>query len=60
LFYNLRASRETKLAEAYPVQVATSWLGNTPSAAMRLYLTTTDELFETAVRGTQKAAQKEA
>lgn len=32
LFHNLRASRETELVEAYPVQVVTSWLGNTPRA----------------------------
>src|SRR6185437_14370054 len=38
LFHNLRASRETELVESYPVQVVTSWLGNTPSAAMRHYL----------------------
>ena len=30
LFHNLRASRETELVEKYPVQVVTSWLGNTP------------------------------
>jgi hypothetical protein len=34
-FHNLRASRETELVEKYPVQVVTSWLGNTPSVAMR-------------------------
>lgn len=35
LFQNLRASRETELVEKHPVQVVTSWLGNTPSVAMR-------------------------
>jgi len=51
LFHNLRASRETELVEIYPVQVVTSWLGNTPSVAMRHYLMTTDEHFERAVGG---------
>lgn len=64
LFHNLRASRETELVEKYPVQVVTSWLGNTPSVAMRHYLMTTDEHFDAAVKGnsdaTQKAAQKAA
>jgi hypothetical protein len=64
LFQNLRASRETELVETYPVQVVTSWLGNTPSIAMRHYLMTTDEHFEAAVKGTSaasgKAAQKAA
>lgn len=60
LFHNLRASRETELVESYPVQVVTSWLGNTPSVAMRHYLMTTDEHFESAVRGTDEAAQNPA
>lgn len=50
LFHNLRASRETELVETYPVQVVTSWLGNTPSVAMGHYLMTTDEHFAAAVR----------
>jgi len=61
LFHNLRASRETELVETYPVQVVTSWLGNTPSVAMRHYLMTTNEHFEAAVKGDEtKAAQKAA
>jgi integrase len=51
LFHNLRASRETELVEAYPVQVVTSWLGNTPSVAMRHYLMTTEDHFDAAVKG---------
>lgn len=49
LFHNLRASRETELVETFPVQVVTSWLGNTPTVAMRHYLMTTDTHFETAI-----------
>ena len=63
LFHNLRASRETELAETYPVQVVTSWLGNTPTVAMRHYLMTTDAHFEAAIRGEgagEKAAQNPA
>jgi integrase len=56
LFHNLRASRETELVEKYPVQVVTSWLGNTPSVAMRHYLMTTDAHFEAAVKGDEPAA----
>ncbi len=56
LFHNLRASRETELVEAYPVQVVTSWLGNTPAVAMRHYLMTTDEHFEAAVKGEEAFA----
>ena len=57
LFHNLRASRETELVEKYPVQVVTSWLGNTPSVALRHYLMTTDDHFAAAVKGETNAAQ---
>lgn len=60
LFHNLRASRETELVEAYPLQVVTAWLGNTPTVAMRHYLMTTDAHFETAIRGSAQAAQNPA
>ena len=60
LFNNLRASRETELVEKYPVQAVTSWLGNTPSVALRHYLMTTDEHFAAAVKGETKAAQNTA
>ncbi len=58
LFHNLRASRETELVETYPVQVVTSWLGNTPSVAMRHYLMTTNEHFAAAVKGDEPEAEK--
>lgn len=60
LFHNLRASRETELVELFPVQVVTSWLGNTPAIAMRHYLMTTNAHFEAAIGESetdQKAAQ---
>ena len=62
LFHNLRASRETELVEAYPVQVVTSWLGNTPDVAMKHYLMTTDKHFERAIAGdaTEEHAPTEA
>ncbi len=59
-FHNLRASRETELVETYPVQVVTSWLGNSPSVAMKHYLMTTDDHFNTAIRGDSKVAQNPA
>ena len=51
MFHNMRASRETELVELYPVQFVTSWLGNTPSVALRHYLMTTEKHFEAAVKG---------
>jgi len=60
LFHNLRASRETELAERFPVQVVTSWLGNTPSIAMRHYLMTTEEHFAAALADNEAGADPAA
>lgn len=43
------ASRETELAENYPIQVVTDWIGNSPEIAMKHYLQTTEEHFARAV-----------
>ena len=48
LFHALRSSRETELAQEFPIHVVTAWLGNTPSIALRYYLLTTDSDFEKA------------
>ncbi|MEZ6108675.1 MAG: site-specific integrase [Pirellulaceae bacterium] len=48
LFHALRSSRETELAQEFPIHVVTAWLGNTPSIALRHYLLTTDSDFEKA------------
>ena len=66
LFHAMRASRETELANEYPIHVVTTWLGNTPRIAMKHYLQVTDTDFERASRGgaksgaqvAQKAAQQ--
>ncbi len=58
LFQNLRSSRETELAEVFPLQVGTGWLGNSPKVALRHYLHITDEHFAKALIGTgDEAAQ---
>jgi len=61
LFQNLRATRETELAEAFPIHVVCAWIGNSPTVAARHYLQTTDAHFAKAI-GEQKdgAAQKAA
>ena len=53
LFQNLRATRETELAERFPIQVVCDWIGNTPKVAMRHYLQTTDAHFEAATQSLQ-------
>jgi site-specific recombinase XerD len=60
-FQNCRATRETELAEDYPLQVVCEWIGNSPAIAARHYLQVTDEHFrravEQAVGGEEKAVQ---
>lgn len=48
LFQNLRSTRETELAEVFPLQAVTSWIGNSQLIASKHYLQLTDEHFEKA------------
>ena len=50
VFQNMRSTRETELAEQYPVQVVCAWIGNSPAVAARHYLQVTDEHFTKAVQ----------
>lgn len=57
-FQNLRSTRETELANEYPIQVVCEWIGNSPKIAIKHYLQTTEEHFEKAINEeAQKAAQ---
>ena len=59
LFHALRASRETELAQEYPIHVVTAWLGNTPRIAMKHYLMVTETDFQNATQiPTQSVTQK--
>src|SRR5262249_52646074 len=58
LWQNLRSSRETELAETFPLHVVTAWIGNTERVASKHYLQVTDEHFALATRSTaQNTAQ---
>jgi len=48
-FQNLRSTRETELAEEFPLHVVTKWLGNSQLVAARHYLQTTDEHYVRAI-----------
>jgi len=50
LFNNLRSTRETKLAEEYPLHVVCAWIGNSQPVAAKHYLQVTDEHFTKAVQ----------
>jgi len=59
LFQNLRSTRETELAEHYPLHVVTAWIGNSELIAAKHYLQLTDEHFlrATSEQVAQNAAQ---
>lgn len=66
LFYDLRATRQTELAEQFPAHVVCSWIGNTERVAQNHYLQATDDHLKTAsyeaaktlsLSASQKAAQ---
>jgi len=48
LFQNLRSTRETELAEHFPLQAVTAWMGNSQLVAARHYLQLRDEHFDRA------------
>lgn len=50
LWHNLRGTRQTELAQTYPIHVVCQWLGNTQLIAERHYLRTTEDDFERAVK----------
>ncbi len=48
LFQNLRSTRETELAEHFPMHVVCEWIGNSQPVASRHYLQVTDSHFKAA------------
>jgi integrase len=57
VFHNLRATRQTELAERFPAHVVCAWLGNSEEVAKSHYLQLTDSHFAAASKpdGTQAA-----
>lgn len=57
LFQNLRSTRETELAETFPLHVVTAWLGNSEPVAAKHYLQVTDEHFQRAANALQSGRE---
>lgn len=55
LFQNLRSTRETELAEQFPIHVVCKWIGNSQPVAAKHYLQLTDEHFRLAVGADQQS-----
>ncbi len=50
LFQNLRSTRETELAEQYPLHVICAWIGNSQPIAAKHYLQVTEDHFKKALQ----------
>ncbi len=60
-FHNLRSTRQTELAEKFPIHVVCAWLGNSRAVAQDHYLQVTDSHFAAAAKEpTKKVAQNPA
>lgn len=53
LLQNLRSTRETELAETFPLHAVTAWLGNSQLVAAKHYLQLRDEHFHRAADGAE-------
>ncbi|NQV27810.1 MAG: tyrosine-type recombinase/integrase [Rhodopirellula sp.] len=56
-FQNLRSTRETELAEQFPLHVVCKWIGNSTPVAAKHYLQVASEHFERAASVSKKALQ---
>jgi integrase len=58
VWHNLRASRQTELADQFPAHVVCAWIGNSEAVAMDHYLQVTDAHWERAIEsGAECGAQ---
>jgi integrase len=60
LFQNLRSTRETELAEDFPIHVVCAWIGNSRAVAQKHYLQVTDEHFEQGAHAQRNTQQQPA
>jgi len=60
LWHNLRATRQTELAETYPIHVVCAWLGNSRAVAQEHYLQITDEHFASAAQNPAQYTHEKA
>lgn len=50
LFHNLRATRQTELAQHYPAHVVSEWMGNSIAIGAEHYLRTLESDFDRAIQ----------
>ncbi len=59
-WHNLRSTRQTELAEKYPIHVVCAWIGNSRAVAQEHYLQVTDAHFDRALAPTPEGSAKAA
>lgn len=59
-FHNMRASRETELAQQYPLHVVTAWIGNSTLIAAKHYLQVTEADYDLATGRAANALHQRA
>ncbi len=59
-WHNMRATRQTELADQYPIHVVCAWIGNSRAVAQEHYLQVTDSHFDAATAEPLSAAQNAA
>jgi integrase len=59
-FQNLRSTRETELADRFPIKVVTEWMGNSELVASQHYLQVTNDHFAAALKPTDCSALQKA
>ena len=57
LWHNLRATRQTELANQYPLHVVCAWIGNSRAVAQEHYLQVTDSHFAQATTAGKSVSQ---
>jgi len=60
LFQNLRSSRQTELAVAWPEHIVCAWMGNSKAVAIKHYLQVREEDFARAANTPTKSARQTA
>lgn len=60
LWQNLRSTRETELAERFPMHVVTRWIGNSEAVAAQHYLQVTDDHYQQAVQNPVQSGEEPA
>lgn len=58
LFQNLRMSRETELAQTWPLHLVVAWMGNTTTVAQKHYLMLREEDFDRAAASPSEVTHK--